>query len=699
MKSKFRALASVFFASAVLITPLAANSNLLELSNNQQAPTFTIKFNDIGIVELIDYIGQISNKNFIYDESQLNFKISIVSDEPATADQLLAMLLQILNLNSFSVSEEGNNILIYQSGGDGENEVKYLPSVVSNELNNQFDQKSGLITRIFKIRYAEPKKVAELISKLASSSKNVAVHDETKHVIVVDVAQKIEHIADLIESIDQLGSKVEFELYKVKHANISALKAYTEKIMAPMSKKTDISTTTTTLEAAAEPVMGLTLVPNMSANAIFIIGSRELIDKTLSVLKIIDVPSELEIIANTRKDVSVNPYATNPAEILDRQINPEFYIYKLQYHRGDQIVSSLKEIANGMVSTHDSLDPKLVYTLQTMQWIETTNSLIFSGDDASIIKLKNLIMSLDTPVKQVFLEMLVVDTTIGNSLDFGVDLGGSFTWESKNIAGSFGNYGSNATINSRIATDHDDRVVNAPTAQAQGFSLGVIGQAISHKGSMYHTLGAMVRALQVDADTNIVMNPKIITEDNVTATFFVGSQTRVKTGIVQNSGQNDVTSSNFEIMDVGTTINVTPTISHDELITLVLEQEVSSSLNTSSATDTTALVPLTKTSRTSTRMHVPDNRFLVIAGMVEDTKTNTRSAMPCLGGIPAIGRAFSYDSGSDSKRNLLFFIRPSIVRTPEEARILTKRYQDIVRITNGLPQRISSDLSFFEDEE
>lgn len=681
----------------------ASPSKLLELSDDSSEPTYTIKFNDIEVTEFIDYVGQISGKNFIYDQSQMGFRISIISEEPATSSEILSMLVQILKLNQFTISEEGKNLLIYRSSEDSG--VKYLPKVVSKELNNEHRASSGLMTRVFKIKYANPSEVARIIASIATDPDNVVVHIDTRHVIVVDLVEKIEHIADLITSIDQIGSLVEVEVYKVKHSNISALKSYAEKIMAPISQAITGGTGVVSSDQAQSvddtgpTLAGLSLIPNVSANALFIIGSRTLIDKTLSILKIIDVPSELEIIAKSRNQ-QTNKHSTDPAEILDRQINPEFYIYKLQYHRGDQIVQSLKEIADAMISSSDSLDPKLVFAFQTMQWISTTNSLIFSGDDASIIKLKNLIASLDTPVKQVFLEMLILDTSIGNALNFGVDLGANFTWTDKNISGSIGNIGSpGSTLNSSISDSHEARVASAPTALSQGFSMGVIGHALALNGNLYHTIGSMVRALQSDADTNVVMNPKIITEDNVTADFFVGSKTRVKTGIVDNSGSNNVTSSNFELLDIGTTIKVTPTISHDELITLVLEQEISTSLDASGASDSTALVPLTTTSRTSARMHVPDKKFLIIAGMIDETKKNAKTAIPCLGAIPVLGRAFSYEDGTDTKRNLLIFIRPTIIRTPEEARILTQRHKDIVQNSHSIPGRVQDDLGFFDEDD
>jgi type III secretion protein C len=414
---------------ATLCTPLAAQQNPLSLKHNEREETYTIKFNNISVVELLNYVGRIAERNFIYDEQQLHFNISVMSDAPATATEILSLIIDALKLNGLSIIEEGQNLLIY---APGEKELKFLPKVVTNSMSNR-QGKEALVTKIFKLKYADPTKIAQIISGLATDTDQVQVNQETRHIIVADLAVNIERIEEMVQALDQIESLIEVDIYKVKHTNISALKNFAQRIIEPLTANASSETESGT--------SGVTIIPNLSTNSLYLISSRQYIDKTLNILSSLDVPSELEIIANSRlKEKKINPHTTNPAEILDRQINPEFYIYKLQYHRGDGIVTSLKNITDGLKTEGDTLDPKLAYSISTMQWIASTNSLIFSGDDASIIKLKNLIASLDTPVKQVFIEALIVDTTITNSLDFGVDIGAQFTWADQRHCRNFWKY-------------------------------------------------------------------------------------------------------------------------------------------------------------------------------------------------------------------------------------------------------------------
>ena len=121
-------------------------------------------------------------------------------------------------------------------------------------------------------------------------------------------------------------------------------------------------------------------------------------------------------------------------------------------------------------------------------------------------------------------------------------------------------------------------------------------------------------------------------------------------------------------------MRVTPLLGDSDVITLEIEQEVSSEVSnteTESSTDL-AIGPVTSTSRTTTRVHVPDRNFLIMSGMIREEKIRSRSGVPCLGGLPVIGSGFSNKSNSSIKSNLMIFIRPQIVDTVEQMKEVTK---------------------------
>jgi len=195
-------------------------------------------------------------------------------------------------------------------------------------------------------------------------------------------------------------------------------------------------------------------------------------------------------------------------------------------------------------------------------------------------------------------------------------------------------------------------------------------------GIEFSSIGALVQAVRSQANSDIILNPKIITEDSVPAEIFVGENVAFRTQSIANDQGNTITS-NFEYRDIGTRMRVTPIIGENNLITLEISQETSriipSPLN---ATDNSP-GPNTTKSTTTTRVHLPDGYFLVISGMINNQKDRTTQSVPCLGGIPLLGAAFKDVTIGDSKRNQMIFLRPQIIDTVAKLQDLTKHQQDV----------------------
>lgn len=97
----------------------------------------------------------------------------------------------------------------------------------------------------------------------------------------------------------------------------------------------------------------------------------------------------------------------------------EFFVYKLQYHEGPEIEESLKKIAADLRNQPDA-PIHLINAIQSLQWVKATNSLLCSADAETLQKLNRLVESLDIPLRQVFIEVLVIETDVRNGSEFGL---------------------------------------------------------------------------------------------------------------------------------------------------------------------------------------------------------------------------------------------------------------------------------------
>lgn len=332
----------------------------------------------------------------------------------------------------------------------------------------------------------------------------------------------------------------------------------------------------------------------------------------------------------------------------------KFNVYKLQYHQGSEILTAIKQIANDLIST-GSGDEDMVMSISSMQWIKSTNSLFFSGPETSIEKLSSLISSLDTPLKQVFIEVLVIETNISNSLDFGLkwSLGSKYKDHLSMRAGN---------MEGEVYEENNASLLPF----TKGFDLGIIGDIISHKGKSFLSLSSLVSALQSDGDCSIVLNQKIIAQENKNSEIFVGNNLPFAGAIIQTTGSKQQTTANIEYKDVGVMLNIMPLLGSNDIITLEIKEEITEALD--HFVHKNSQLSGIKTSKTnmSTSVHVPDGHFLILSGMTRNVESTQKSGIPCLGGLPMIGSLFHHKEKKNDKSNLLIFVRPHIIQSHED---------------------------------
>lgn len=651
-----------------------------------------INFNNVGVIEFIRFISRASNKNFIFDDNDLQFNVTIVSEEPTSIDNIMTALIQVLRVHGLMLVEQGNNILIHNSPM-----VNQVSRVVTDNVPSLSSPGGAeLITRVFRLNTLGADKAAIIIQPLTSNGALVEVLQDTGHLIVTDLTTNVEKIGELLSSLDSPVSGLAMGQYLVVNALLDSLIPLAEQVMAPI--------------AEGKPLVFVAHVPS---NSVFVVSTPFLVDRALAVLRTLDInegetriftPESLRF-TGTSQDrqgrrggglgaegeggffgpggegggglESSSPWAYElPSGHIEKI---KFYIHKLKYRRGEQIVDALSRVANSLLDNGVG-NVDLIASIQSIQWLESSNSLVFTGTAASIGKVKELIEEIDTPLRQVFIEMLILETTLDDSLNYGVNWGSRFN--NGDVAGSQAFLGTANTLAAALDTAIPGVNID-PTQLARnlGYNLGIIGRNITRCGVTFSSIGALVSALHDKSKVDIIMNPKLLVEDNAPAEIFVGINTRFKTQSITND-QGNIITNNFEFRDVGTRFRVTPLIGNNDIITLDILEEVSSVV--ANAADTGALDntdpgPTTRISKTTTKVHVPNNYFLVMSGMVQDEYDRRRIQVPCLGGAPIIGALFSEKRLRGQKRNLMVFIRPSIIDSQQDIDDVTRHQQDIFK--------------------
>ena len=302
----------------------------------------------------------------------------------------------------------------------------------------------------------------------------------------------------------------------------------------------------------------------------------------------------------------------------------------------------------------------------------SSNSLIITAPEPLYRQLRAVIDQLDSRRAQVYIESLIVEVNPSATGDFGIQ------WD---VIGKQGNTyipagGTNFGTSGNILTGTGQgatTVIGALAGIGTGGNIGVIRNFGSTFG-----IAAIARALQTQADTNILSTPNLVTLDNEEARIVVGQNVPFVTGQYTNTGTG--TSSPFQTIerkDVGTTLKIKPQIGADGTVRMTIFQESSSIGDV--ATGTANAGPTTNKRSIESTITVDDGQIIVLGGLIEDNYTTNRAKVPLLGDIPYLGALFRSESRSRKRTNLMVFLRPTVMRDQSASNKISLDRYDYIR--------------------
>jgi len=298
-----------------------------------------------------------------------------------------------------------------------------------------------------------------------------------------------------------------------------------------------------------------------------------------------------------------------------------------------------------------------------------SNSLLISASDAMFVHLKAIIDKLDVRRAQVYVEALIVELKSDRGAEFGIQwqsVGDLTSPQTRVIGGTnFGGVGTNIV----------DAATNLGTL-GTGLNIGVVkGQiTIPGVGTVTNLVG-LARALETDAQANILATPNLLTLDNEEAKIVIGQNVPFITGQYAQTGS-ATTATPFQTIerkDVGVTLRIKPQISEGGAVRLQIFQEVS---NVEDTTNPAGII--TNKRSIESMVLVDDGQIVALGGLVQDSTVTSVEKVPLLGDIPFLGALFRYDRRRLVKSNLMVFLRPMVLRDSAAYGGLTaERYRQI----------------------
>jgi general secretion pathway protein D len=663
-------------SALALALSLSFAPSLLGLSLTHAAPPakkaassepITLNFVNAEIESVARTLATLSNRNLVVDP-RVKGTINLTTELPVSPNEAWGQFLAALRLQGFAMVETKGLYKIVP-----EADAKLQGGNVQEIQKGNGGSGSGqIVTHIFKLNFEQANNLVPVLRPLISPNNTINVNPGNNSIIITDYADNLQRMARIIATLD-VSNASDVEVIQLKHAIAVDLAPLVLRLVesgsnvaqAPSSPGQTGSEYKTTL--LAEPRSNTLIV--RAANPARVALVKSLVAK-------LDQPSGASASGNIHVVYLKNADATKLATTLRAAVSGQATA------NPGNVTSGTSPIANNPVSppaSGNSLGATPVSlgaaTGGQIQADTATNSLIITAPEPQYRQLRAVIDMLDQRRAQVMVESLIAEVNADKAAEMGIQ------WQTANgqKGGTVGIIGTN--FNNPITTTiGQGNILSISGGAAAGLSaLGGglnIGSARQINGT--YVLSNLATFLQQNGDGNVLSTPTLLTLDNEEAKIVVGQNVPFVTGQYTNNNTNNGSVNPFQTVerkDVGLTLKVKPQISETGTVKLTIFQEVSSIDYTRSST--AGLI--TNKRSIESNVLVDDGSIIVLGGLLSDEYSGSVSQVPALGDIPVLGWLFKSDSRTRTKKNLMVFLRPVVVRDAAASDALSNnRYQQMM---------------------
>jgi general secretion pathway protein D len=614
----------------------------LQTQAQTQTDPVVLNFVNADIPSVIKAVGELTGKNFIIDP-RVKGTVIITSARPVPRDQVYPILLSALRMQGFSAIEGRGVVKIVP-----EAEAKQNYSVTRGKQVNESGDR--IITQVYPLQHESAAQLMPVLRPLIGPNNAIAVLPSSNTLVITDYADNVRRLNAIIEAVDQPSAN-DTALIRLNHVSAVDVAQSLGQLMSD--------------GAAAGQAGGarLTIVPDVRSNSLLVRSDNPSRIQTLRGLVV-----GLDVAGAAGGNIHVvylrNAEAAKLAETLRGILTGEAPIGPATASMTGTSTAASPATSVGSVSGASGGSMILADT--------ATNSLVISAPDVTYNALRAVIDKLDARRAQVFVEALVVEITAEKAAEFGIQ------WQDlSNIGDSGANFIGGTNLGGRnTGSNILDAAVNLGTL-GQGLNIGIVSGTIDIPGlGVVTNLGALARALESDANANILSTPNLLTMDNEEAKIVIGQNVPFITGQYAQTGSTTTPSpfQTIERRDVGLTLRVRPQVSEGGSVKLQIYQEISSLRPTTTAADI-----ITDMRSIDSTVLVDDGRIIVIGGLIQDTMQDGVDKVPVLGDIPLIGHLFRSEKRKRMKTNLMVFLRPHVLRDTSSSDVLTGERYDFIR--------------------
>ena len=616
MQRLFLAFALALLASMPLMAQDDNGAGDQEVAEAEDSETWTVNLKDADIRALVDQVSDITGYSFVVDP-RVKGKVTVVSETPMNSSEVYDLFLSVLHVHGFTAIPGEDAIKVIQ-----QSDAKQTAEDITRFMDVPSEQ---LMTRVIHVENVSAMQLVPILRPMVASYGHLAGVSAANALIISDHQANIQRMQRLIDDLDK-PTDSEVEVVQLEEAYVGDMVELLEELGPDQLSG----------RAGSDDSRSASVVADERSNRLILRGTSTFREKVRELVEKLDTPSTSR---GTTKVIRLSH--ADAAEL------------------SEMLSGLMGEITEGEGGNQGSSGETDVSVYAD----EGLNALVVRAEPQMMSEIEFIVDQLDVRRAQVLIEAAIVEISNEAGQDLGVQwaAGDESGDSTAPVAGTnFENVG--VSLNTVLG-----QILGGSIGGEDGGNLG-LGSGLSigagDRDSDGITWGVLIQALSTSSKANLLSTPSIITLDNEESEIIVGQNVPFRTG--QSTSTGDGLSNPFttiERKDIGLTLNVKPSISADDVVKLAVEQtteDIGQSLE--SAADL-----ITEKREIKTTVLADDEETIVLGGLINEDYRVSQSKVPLLGDIPLLGALFRSETTTRQKRNLIVFLRPTILREEGEA--------------------------------
>ena len=611
----------------------------------QNEGAWKINMKKADIRTFIEQVSDITGYSFIVDP-RVKGEVTVVSNTEMSSDDIFDMFQSVLRIHGYAAVKSGNVVKIVPTQGAKQEDLPLGSGGLSNEK---------MVTRVIPVENTNATELVPILRPMVPQYGHLAAVSSANALIISDHANNIARIIEIIRRIDSAESE-EVEVLQLKYAWVGD-------VVKTLEQLTPVETGTAKKSSRSSGNVRVRVVAEERTNRLILRGEKSARARVKAL--VVDLDRPVESTGSTQVIYLRHAEAEKVAEILSALVSGQ------SATAASRSTSSSRSTAAKAAATLST--PTATSGDITIQADETLNALIVRAAPADLAEIRNIVDQLDVRRAQVLIEAAFVEVSGSASEALGVQWG--YGDPANGLAGTSLAASGQLSLTSIAGLLEGSDAAATDSASFSGLLAGGANQSGDIK------MGLIIQAVETNSNTNLLSTPSIMTLDNEEAEIIVGENVPFITG-TSLSSNNDNPFQTIERQDVGLTLRVTPQINDGNVVRLQLVQEVS---NVSNETIAGAADISTQKRSVKSVILANDREIIVTGGLVRDDLEEVVRKVPLLGDIPLLGALFRATEEKITKRNLLLFLQPTIVRDDISANKVSQEKYNQMR---GLSLRI-----------